>query len=70
MKKFNLIGQNTGGSLSPYIHNFIFDKIGIDAKYKAINLRSTSNIKEIIDKLKLGILTGVNITNPYKIDAI
>ena len=70
MKTFNLIGGSTSKSLSPYIHNFVFNKMKINGKYKAIDVSSVSNIKEIIDQLKLGILTGINITNPYKIAAI
>ena len=27
MKNFNLIGKNTSNSLSPYIHNFVFNQI-------------------------------------------
>ena len=70
MKKFNLIGLDTADSLSPYIHNFVFDQMGIEAKYSSINIEYVSDIKEITKKIKLGFIEGANITNPYKIDVI
>ena len=42
MKIFNLIGENTSNSLSPHIHNFVFDKMGINAKYDTINIKNNS----------------------------
>ena len=70
MKKFNLIGLNTADSLSPYIHNFVFDQMGIKAKYSSMNIERVSDIKEIAKKIKSGLIEGVNVTNPYKISAI
>ena len=70
MKNFNLIGVDTVDSLSPYIHNFVFDQMGIKAKYSSINIECVSDIEEITKKIKSGLIEGVNITNPYKIDAI
>jgi len=70
VKKFNLIGLDTGDSLSPYIHNFVFNQMGIKAKYSSMNIESVSDIKEITKKIKSGLIEGANITNPYKIDVI
>ena len=70
MKKFNLIGLNTADSLSSYIHNFVFDQMGIKAKYSSMNIERVSDIKEIAKKIKSGLIEGVNVTNPYKISAI
>ncbi len=70
MKNFNLIGENTSKSLSPYIHNFVFNEMGINATYKAISMRDASHFKTIIQNIKLGEIGGINITNPYKINVI
>ena len=70
MKNFNLIGRNTSKSLSPYIHNFAFNQMGIDANYKAISMQGASHFKTIIQNIRLGKIGGINITNPYKINAI
>ena len=70
MKRFNLIGGNTSNSLSPYIHNFVFNKTNIDAEYNAMNIINASHLKEVIHNLQSGIIEGVNITNPYKISII
>ena len=70
MKTFNLIGGNTTNSLSPYIHNFVFNSLGISAKYNTINIGSTFNFEKIIEKIRLGFLEGINVTNPHKISII
>ena len=70
MKTFNLIGLDTASSLSPCIHNFVFNQMGIKAKYTSINIKKSSDIEMIIKEIKSGIIDGINITNPYKIDVI
>ena len=70
MKKFNLIGGNTLSSLSPYIHNFVFNKTNINAEYSSINIRNVSHLREVIQNLQSGLIEGVNVTNPYKISII
>ena len=45
MKNFNLIGRNTSKSLSPYIHNFVFNEMRINANYKAISMQGASHFK-------------------------
>ena len=47
MKKFNLIGLDTQDSLSPHIHNFVFNQMGIKATYSSINIDSSANIEKI-----------------------
>ena len=70
MKKFNLIGLDTAFSLSPYIHNFVFKQMNLQAKYSSINIKKSSDIEIITKEIKSGIIDGINITNPYKIDTI
>ncbi|AAK40643.1 shikimate dehydrogenase [Saccharolobus solfataricus] len=63
-KLFGLIGKNIKYTLSPYIHNFSFRTLGINAVYLVFDLdemkfkRSISGILEIAE--------GLNVTIPYK----
>ena len=70
MKRFNLIGENTSNSLSPYIHNFVFNSTSINAEYGTMNISAPSHLKEVIYDLQSGLIKGANITNPYKISVI
>ena len=64
-KKFGIIGNPIKHSLSPTLHNYWFDKYKIDAKYSIIDVEE-SGLKNIIEKIKNGALSGLNITLPYK----
>jgi len=70
VKKFNLIGLDTQDSLSPHIHNFVFNQMGIKATYSSINIDSSANIEKITSKIKSGLIEGLNVTNPYKVNVI
>ncbi len=65
MKKYLVIGNPVEHSLSPKLHNYWFKKNKVDAVYekKQINL---SDIKEIINNLRKGNISGVNVTVPFK----
>ena len=62
MKKFGLLGKTLSHSLSPFIHNKLFELSGIDAEYK---LYETDNVQEFV---KCNKLAGFNVTIPYKKD--
>ena len=69
MKKYLVIGNPISHSLSPEIHNFWFEKHGIDATY----LKKKSNsgdIKNLIEKVKNKEIDGINVTVPYKKEVI
>ena len=67
MKNFYLIGQNIDKSLSPYIHNYVFNYFGFDAQYKIKPILSSDEIPAILSAILKGEINGINITNPYKI---
>ena len=69
MKKFCLIGKKLERSLSPYIYNYVFNHLKIDAEYKLVSLNSRDEIPSIFSAISRGEIGGANITNPYKIDA-
>tara|TARA_B100000575_G_C23124850_1_gene651534 strand:+ start:119 stop:940 length:822 start_codon:yes stop_codon:yes gene_type:complete len=64
-KKFGIIGDPIRHSLSPVLHNYWFEKYKIDASYSIINVNEPG-LKDIIEKIKSGDLSGINITLPYK----
>ncbi len=65
MKKFLVIGNPIGHSLSPKLHNYWIKKKNIDAVYdkKQIN---ESDIESVINEIKNEKINGINVTVPYK----
>ena len=73
MKTFYLIGNSIQESLSPKIHNWIYEFLDIQAIYSKWNIPKTEfnhNIKEIFNGMKLNDINGINVTNPYKTQII
>lgn len=66
MKKlFGIVGNPVKHSLSPILHNYWFEKYGLDAEYSVFE--STDNdLQNIVNKIKTGSLTGINVTLPFK----
>lgn len=65
MKRYAVIGKPLTHSLSPGLHNFVFQQLGIDAKYTAIQI-TEEELPEIIKQLRNEQLNGVNVTLPLK----
>lgn len=65
MKKFAIIGNPIQHSLSPIMHQWIFNTLNIKAQYIKINI-SESEISQICNNLNNGSLNGINITIPFK----
>ena len=64
-KKFGIIGSPIKHSLSPVLHNYWFEKYGIDADYSIIETNE-KDIADIVKKIKDKSLDGINVTLPYK----
>ena len=64
-KKFGIIGNPIKHSLSPVLHNYWFDKYSLDANYTIIEA-SEKDLSQIISKIKNGLLSGINVTLPFK----
>lgn len=60
MQKYGLLGKKLGHSLSPFIHNILFEINGVKAEYK---LFETDNVRAFINDNRLD---GFNVTIPYK----
>jgi len=65
MKYFAVIGDPIEHSISPTMHKWIFDSLGMDAKFEKIKI-GEDELPQVINKIKNGELDGVNITIPYK----
>ncbi|NMA64882.1 MAG: shikimate dehydrogenase [Clostridiaceae bacterium] len=64
-KKYALIGEKLSHSISPKIHNIIFDKLGISSAYDLVEL-PLDEIPDILGSLKAKGYSGLNVTIPYK----
>jgi len=63
MLKYTLIGHPLGHSMSPFIHQKLFEISGISAEYNCTDIATD----EFEDKVSgLSTLNGYNITIPYK----
>ena len=65
MKKFLVIGNPIDHSLSPKLHNYWIKNNNIKAIYEKQKLES-SQVKDLILKVKKKEISGINITVPFK----
>ena len=65
-KNYAVIGHPISHSLSPFIHELLFGLDHIDASYVALDI---CDLESEYDE-KLSVLSGYNVTIPYKIDII
>ena len=66
MKKiFGIIGNPIKHSLSPVLHNYWFKKYSIDANYSIIET-TEKGLPDVIKKIKDGVISGINVTLPFK----
>ena len=68
MQHFALLGAKLGHSLSPQIHQMIFEELGLEADYKLLEL-PTEALEAGLEELA-HTYTGVNVTIPHKVDVI
>ena len=64
-KKYGIIGNPIKHSLSPVLHNYWFKKYKIDAEYSILEIKD-NELVNIIEKIKVSKLNGINITLPFK----
>ena len=65
MKHFAVIGSPIEHSLSPFLHNWVFTSLHIQAEYEKIRIEK-QELSDIIQKIKNGQLDGINVTIPHK----
>lgn len=66
MKAFGLFGEKLSHSLSPAIHNMIYQTIGLQAAYSLYEIQPHMLASAVQGIKALGI-NGVNVTIPYKL---
>lgn len=64
--KFAVIGNPIGHSLSPALHNWVFQDLGIDAEFRKIQAHE-EDLPKIAMNLRTGELHGINVTLPHKL---
>lgn len=64
-----LLGSPVSHSISPDMHNFSFDKLGIDARYYAIDIKP-NELGEIMEDIRNIDFLGANVTMPLKTEII
>ena len=64
-KNFGIIGNPIKHSLSPVLHKYWFKKYNIDADYSIIEALD-KDLPQIIEKVKQGYFSGINVTLPFK----
>ena len=65
MKKYFVIGNPIDHSLSPKLHNFWMKKDNIISLYDKKKLEE-KDLKKVIYDIKIGKITGLNVTVPFK----
>lgn len=68
-KLYALLGYPAKHSLSPFIHNYFFNKYNLDAVYLSFEVASPDLKTALLGGFKLGF-SGINLTMPFKEDSI
>jgi len=66
LKNFAVIGDPVEHSLSPILHNWVFEELGIRANYSK-KLITESALPSIIENLRTSKIDGLNVTIPHKV---
>jgi len=61
-----LLGNPLGHSISPQMHNSVFEKLGMDYCYMPVEVKS-ENLKNVFSGLSRMNVAGFNVTIPHKI---
>ena len=61
----SFIGNPIKHSLSPALHQYWFDKYGLDASYSIIETEE-KDLKGVVKKIRDQELVGINVTLPFK----
>lgn len=65
MQIYGLLGKNISYSLSPAMHNAAFGELNLDAEYRIFDIPE-EGLGDFFSKLKKGVISGCNVTIPYK----
>lgn len=65
MKKFAVIGDPIAHSLSPELHQDIFNQADLEGTYEAVRVPADS-LAQVVESFKSGEWDGLNVTLPHK----
>ena len=65
MKFYGLFGNPLGHTISPAIHKKIYEMAGIEAAYKAYEIKE-DELEAALESMKVLNMGGANVTSPYK----
>ncbi|OEF96259.1 shikimate dehydrogenase [Desulfuribacillus alkaliarsenatis] len=65
MRLVGLYGHPVGHSLSPLMHNFAFNKLGLSFHYQSFDIKP-EQLQNAVLAIRALDMTGVNVTIPYK----
>ena len=63
--KLGLVGKSLSHSLSPTVHSYLFEKLGISGTYEKYEV-SENEVSGIIPMMMKENILGLNVTIPYK----
>lgn len=66
VKVGGIVGNPVAHSLSPVIHNAWIEAAGMDAAYVAFSPRDAAGFEILVAAGRAGLLSGVNVTAPFK----
>ncbi|WP_426038521.1 shikimate dehydrogenase family protein [Brevundimonas sp. DC300-4] len=66
VKVGGIVGNPVTHSLSPVIHNGWIEAAGMDAAYVAFSPRDAAGFETLLAAGRAGLLSGVNVTAPFK----
>lgn len=66
MKKLAVIGYPVMHSLSPKMHNYISEKLGLDYHYRHVEVEP-SRLGEAVESFRTEGISGFNVTAPHKV---
>jgi len=64
--RFAVIGDPVSHSKSPAMHSAAYRALGMPHTYEALRITNENELRRIVDELRSGSLSGVNVTVPYK----
>lgn len=62
---YGILGNPVQHSLSPVIHNFLFEKYKINARYHLFEIQE-NQLQQAIEGIRILGIKGVNVTAPFK----
>lgn len=64
--RFVLIGHPVAHSISPAIHQYAYDLLGVSAEYSLVDCPSEVDVAKVVARIRSGELDGANVTVPWK----